>query len=99
MAKKKKPQLKASAARGFATTSVPKRAGADEPVPDASSPEPAADAPPAVDTDLEPAATGSDADAVDAAWQALQALADAVYPRVEKEVQKRMKVRAPWEHF
>ena len=91
MGKKKKIQLKPAVPRGFATTSVPKR---EEPKAEAPpKPEPVAEVPPVTDAAAEtPATDAFDLEAEER--QARQNLVDLIYPRVEKETQRRIKVRA-----
>ena len=81
---KKKPLLKSSVPRGFATTSVPKREPAPEPKPEPEpEPEPEPPAPPQEPEELDPKAQEV---------RALQELVDAVCPKVEKETQRKLKV-------
>ncbi|WFD18140.1 RNA helicase [Malassezia caprae] len=101
MAKKKRPQLKATVQRGFATTSLPKKQAApDEPVQAPSEPQaPVASA----ETSLEHTdAAPSDPLAVEEGgrgaycpeeeeMQALKNLVQLVYPKVEKETLRRTK--------
>lgn len=88
MAKKKKTQLK-PVARGFATTSIPKKVVQVEPEPE---PEPV---PP-----VEPVAEGSTAGSapgttLDAGEQALQDLIEKYQDRTEKDVCRTIKVCGP----
>ncbi len=85
MAKKKKTQLK-PVARGFATTSIPKKVVQVEPEPEPAPP-------------TEPIAEASTADPVpgvtlDAEEQALQDLIEKYQDRTEKDVCRTVKVRA-----
>ena len=85
---KKKPTLKSNVARGFATTSVPKRESEQE----ASVPfrhDEKATRP----TSPPPAREESTANAETEESSALQSLVDIVYPKVEKESLRKLKVR------
>jgi ATP-dependent RNA helicase DHX29 len=106
MAKKKKTQLK-PIARGFATTSLPKKIvpGQDEepsPAADAAAPAQEADgavllgAPPSSDapSDAKPVAAQADEfDPEKAEEQSLQNLVDRLQERTEKDVKRTVKVR------
>jgi len=105
MAKKKKPQLKATVQRGFATTSVPKK----QTEPDLQKQAPAPSTPKAELVSNAQAASGH-AEAVhsdaptenetghseycpeEEEWQALKNLVQLVYPKVEKETLRRTKI-------
>lgn len=97
MAKKKKPQLKASVPRGFATTSVPKREAPQ--ASDLQEKEKEKETEQAQERVPEPRAPPHEtADAFDpkaAEEQALQELVEAVQPKVEKESLRKLKVCVP----
>ena len=90
MAKKKKTQIK-STARGFATTSIPKKVVQIEPEPEPPVTEPVVESSPPA-----PVPGGPTGPTLDAEQQALQDLIEKHQDRIEKDVCRTIKVSCLW---